>query len=191
MTRIGPKRAPVPSVCPVCKAGPHAHDCAAVAQHKAHVEAVRRAWTGEAPKAAPVPVERIRPAETDEGGFERQEHLLGALLELAVPLWVQRFRNEGRTLDALMALGPPLADILGEQGTSLMWPCKGEKRAPRNPDGSEIRGRALGSDELFNRLAEGIAAASFSPGGAHVFGKHFVSDPAWLQCKTTQPRGTA
>lgn len=102
-------------------------------------------------------------------------------LSLAVPLWVQRFIDERWSIDALMRLGPKVASVLGSEGTALMWPAKPDKGGALMPDGTRARAPALGTAGLFNLLAQGLAAASFVPGGIKFAGAHFESNPEWLQ----------
>jgi hypothetical protein len=182
--------------CPGCGAGmvrrgkhlvqqPHRKRCQAVAAEKARLEAVRKAWAGkqealklDASPASPPRTLRRRGEVLPDG-----PPALLPCLQLAVPLWVQRWRDEGRTLDEVMAEGPRVAGLMGFSGSALMWPVKGEKQAPKCPDGTPARERALGSAEMFNELARGIAALSFCPGGVDFAGGHWESKPEWLEGK--------
>jgi hypothetical protein len=118
---------------------------------------------------------------------EANQELLSCMLQLAVPLWVQRFIDEGKTLDELMRIGPEVADHLGPGGAALMWRTKGRPAGTygKGPDASP-RPMEPGTADMFNLLAKGIAAASFNPGGFEFHGQRWESKPEWLR-----PRGEA
>jgi hypothetical protein len=107
---------------------------------------------------------------------DANEELLRLTLHLAVPLWVDRFIRTRATHSDLLHQAVWAGDVLAEQGDSLMFRTKYKD----NPHLSRPR---YGTAEVFNQLARGIAAASFSPGGCRVFGLHFESDPKWLRPK--------
>ena len=111
---------------------------------------------------------------------EHEQRLLCDLLSLAVPLWVQRWRDEGRTLGDIMSFGSD-AVIFAHHATALLWATRGEAKAPRLRDGTPARERARSTPEVFNMLARGVAAMSFRPGGIHIFGGHWESKPEWLR----------
>ncbi len=86
----------------------------------------------------------------------RKLELLRLMLQVAVPVWIERLRElpfetvleRARTCGELVA-GPAGADIL-------------------------YRSKAAGGTATaFNALAEGVACLAFSPGGVRIFGLHF------------------
>jgi hypothetical protein len=83
-------------------------------------------------------------------------------LQAAVPLWVQRFRDEKRTLDEVIAIGRECGDTVAQKGDVLQFGGKG-------------------CAEAFNALAQGLAASSFVPGGVTFLGLHWESKPQWLK----------
>lgn len=89
-------------------------------------------------------------------------------LEVAVPLWVQRWR--GRPADQRIARAKSLGQIVASHGDQILYRSKG--RAPRVSSGVKIAGTP-GTASAFNALAEGIALLALQPGGATIFGRHF------------------
>lgn len=125
----------------------------AVQEAKRELEALRR------------PVPKPKPPQDEPTDHTRD--LMRTCLELAVPLWVQRFRDEGKSLRRLLGEAQACADLVAEKGDLLQFSGK-EKSAKED------------CKEAFNALAKGMAISSFMPGGVKAFGLHFESDPAWL-----------
>lgn len=189
--------------CEACGAGwsrnggrfeqqPHRPDCARTAAERAHAEAVRDAWAAGY-RPAPPP-ERVRPKRTEPKGLDRTPigeedpwdeniALLSGMLGLAVPLWVQRFIDERWSIEQLMRLGPETANLLGPEGTALLFPSKPVPGRQHPVEGGEpiYIAPLLGTAGMFNAVAKGIAAASFVPGGIKFAGVHFESKQEWLQ----------
>lgn len=85
-----------------------------------------------------------------------REHLAIAL-SCAVPLWIERLARL------------PYANIL--ERARVCAQAVAEKG-----DVIQFRSKRKGeSAEAFNRLAEGLAALAFSPGGVQAFGLHFAA----------------
>lgn len=106
---------------------------------------------------------REPPRETKEERVIREtESLLQNTLKLAVPLWIQKFRDSKWTMDDVIRQAHDCGRTLSEKGDVLMYGGKGCAIA-------------------FNALACGLAAGSFAPCGIRAFGLHFESDPAWLK----------
>lgn len=106
-------------------------------------------------------------------------------LEVAVPLWVQRWR--GRPAGQRVARAQSLGDTVTAHGDRILYRTKGgpTRRIPtQEPDGGwqtcgydhappDTLIPNPSSGEVFNALAEGIALLSLQPGGATIFGRHF------------------
>jgi hypothetical protein len=85
-------------------------------------------------------------------------------LEVAVPLWLNRWREQGLTVDQARAEGLAGGDLIAEHSDLI------------------VRG-AKGSGEVFNAIAKAMAALSFHPGGVTLFGARFETDPASWEAK--------
>jgi hypothetical protein len=121
-------------------------------------------------------VQERRP--TREERWENEtESLLRTSLSFAVPLWVERYRNEKRTLKQVLEQARHAGELVAEQGDALMFRTK-PKDHPLRDQGIH---HTAGTAAVFNALAAGLAAASFIPGGVNAFGAHFESDPKWLE----------
>lgn len=83
---------------------------------------------------------------------------LVATLALAVPLWMWELRD--RTDQQRVAIAKRCGQMVAERGDVLMF-------------GSKKPGKAA---EVFNALAEGIAAAAYQPGGITFAGRHWCTD---------------
>ena len=81
--------------------------------------------------------------------------ILMDLLQVAVPLWVDKFWNQ--PFEELVAQGQKNVAWLSENGDSLMLPGRREGDTAKS----------------FNAVAENLAILSFCPGGVDVFGLHF------------------
>jgi len=88
-----------------------------------------------------------------DGLTERPELLV--LLEVAVPLWRERWR--GRPPDLIVRRASALSSVVGSQGDAILYKTKKLGR----------------SAEAFNALAEGVALLSMAPGGCDLFGRHW------------------
>lgn len=95
-------------------------------------------------------------------------------LELAVPMWAQRWA--GRPVDQLVARARSLGAVVAGHGDSILYRSKGHA-ARRHPDGNGgtiVTDAKPSSAEAFNALAEGVAILSLlSPAGVELFGRHF------------------
>lgn len=91
--------------------------------------------------------------------------LLAASLQVAVPLWVQRWR--GAPVDQLLARAQVCAEVVAANGDNILYRAKGTK-------GTKTTAATPGTAEAFNHLAEGVALASMvAVGGMDLFGVHF------------------
>lgn len=80
-------------------------------------------------------------------GRSDDDRYLMLALQAAVPLWIEQHRET--TVEARHARARQLADIIASEGDNI-----------------QFRGAKPGkSAEAFNALAEGLAIASFQPGG--------------------------
>lgn len=110
----------------------------------------------------------------EDEAAERNEVLLRTTLELAVPLWVDRFIRDGLSYSDVLTQGRMAGEIVACQADALMFRTKyRENKHTTQPQ--------YGTAGVFNALAKGIAAASFCPGGIRAFGAHFESDPKQLR----------
>jgi len=94
----------------------------------------------------------------DELAHRRE--VLRATLQLAVPLWIDQMR--GAPWSHIKARAAECATAVASQGDVIMFRS----------------GKKGQTAEAFNRLAEGIACAAFSPGGIKVFGDHYEARQA-------------
>jgi hypothetical protein len=103
--------------------------------------------------------ERLKAISTDRMTITERlkNELLAVHLAVAVPLWIERYRHsnaEEATRRAHICV-----QTVAEHGDVILYRSKGE------------------TAEAFNRLAEGIAIASFQAGGITIFGLHFETTP--------------
>lgn len=82
--------------------------------------------------------------------------LLLSTLELAVPLWVDRLRQQ--PLSEILARAPTLSQTIAEHGDDILFKSK----------------RKGDTAKAFNALAESLAALSFMPGGVTFLGRTWV-----------------
>lgn len=83
------------------------------------------------------------------------EHLLVGMLELAVPMWVEkvaRYTPEHRAERQRIC-----SETIGSKGDVILYKSK----------------KAGESADAFNHLAEGLALLAFAPGGVKVFGRRW------------------
>lgn len=127
-------------------------------------------------KVAPKPIARFVKRLEEQCNFDRSKHgdgnrgsfdfstqasILHTTLQCAVPLWVHKWLDLEKRLpfdmvnDRMSRRAKECADYVAEHGDALMFRVKGI------------------SAEAFNRIAEGIAIASFSPGGIKAFGSRW------------------
>lgn len=78
-------------------------------------------------------------------------------LAVAVPMWIETLRLE--SWEHVRARAVACLDIIAEHGDNILY------RSVKKGD----------TAKAFSALAEGIAAASFVPGGITVFGQHWES----------------
>lgn len=79
------------------------------------------------------------------------------MLELAVPLWIDRIRQEAWSEEHRLGRAKVCAQVVAEKGDVLQF-------------GSKTKGEAA---NVFNRLAEGLACAAYQPGGVKFAGLVF------------------
>lgn len=104
--------------------------------------------------------EPIRFAEGDA----RKGFWNASLLRVAVQGWLRKWKQEGRSLEEVFAIGVADADVIAEKSDLL------------------VRG-AKGAGEVFNAIARAVAVLSMHAGGVDLFGLHFENDPATLECQ--------
>ncbi len=80
---------------------------------------------------------------------EATKALLTATLEVAVPLWIEKVRS--LSWEEKMARAKICAQVVAEKGDIIQF-------------------KAKGTADAFNHLAEGLALASFAPGGVKFLG---------------------
>lgn len=84
--------------------------------------------------------------------------LLQSSLSVAVPLYIEQWC--ARSEEERIARASECAQVIIEKGDVILY-----------------RGKRTGETaSAFNALAEGIALASFAPGGVTIFGLHFGGD---------------
>jgi hypothetical protein len=86
--------------------------------------------------------------------------LLTMTLSAAVPLWIDRLKL--RPLAEVLERARECGQFIAEHGDIILY-----KSSP-----AEVR-KFGGTAEAFNRLAEGLAALSFCPGGVRFMELHF------------------
>lgn len=84
--------------------------------------------------------------------------LLILSLEAAVPLWIERL--QAQPWSEVERRAQVAVDVVASKGDIILF------RSSRKGE----------TAEAFNRLAEGVAALSFAPGGVTVFGLHFDAE---------------
>jgi hypothetical protein len=82
-------------------------------------------------------------------------------LEVAVPMWLEKWRSEGLTLEQVREVGLAGGDLIAERSDLIMR-------------------KAKGAGDVFNAIAKALAALSFHPGGVTLFGAHFETRPDFL-----------
>lgn len=87
------------------------------------------------------------------------ENNLGSMLQLAVPLYVERLKEKGGPDTEDFKESQELSSVLGERGDILLF-------------GGGKKGECA---DMFNKTAKAIAVLSFVPGGISLFGSHFES----------------
>ena len=87
--------------------------------------------------------------------------MLPVALAVAVPLWAEQIRREhAGDWDYVLGRAKVCSAVIAEHGDDILFRSK-------------LPGR---SAEAFNRLAEGVACASFVPGGVTLFGQTWVNE---------------
>lgn len=81
--------------------------------------------------------------------------LLEIMLDLAVPMWIRQLQH--LTPEQRMARARECATVVAEKGDVILY------RSSKKGD----------TANAFNHLAEGIALATYQPGGVTVFGRHW------------------
>lgn len=120
------------------------------------------------------------PMSGDGEPMSGDETLLRDMLQLAVPLWVQRFRDNRWSLARVLEVAQEAGQVVASQGDALMFRTKARPSRTAGSPPTFIPGNH-GTAGVFNALAQGLAAASFTPGGVKAFGTHFESKPEWLE----------
>lgn len=93
----------------------------------------------------------------DEQQAARTEAQLRAALRVAVPMWVERFHDEKKTVLELLDVAHQAGSVVAEKGDILEF-------------GSKRQGAAA---EAFNALARGMAAALLVSGPFDALGAHW------------------
>ena len=102
--------------------------------------------------------------------------ILGIALSAAVPLWIQDFRRmtpdqraaRARGCALVISAGERFDELRGQHGCGPALVACGELARGRNEGGPAA---------VFNAIAQGLAIASFQPGGVHYAGHHWESKP--------------
>ncbi len=151
-----------------------AYACAKPARHEGHC-------CPSAPEVVAAFIADKRPLpELPPRELSPDEWHLRAMLQLAVPLWVQRFQDERKTLADVLEVAAHAGQVVASQGDALMFRTKARPAAMVGSPPAK-RDAAYGTAGVFNALAAGLAAASFVPGGARAYGVHWESKPEWLE----------
>jgi hypothetical protein len=103
--------------------------------------------------------ERLKAISADRMTIEERlkSELLAVHLAVAVPLWIERYRDTNA--EEARRRAQICVQVTAEHGDLIQYRSKNE------------------TAEAFNRLAEGVAIASFQPGGITIFGLHFETTP--------------
>jgi hypothetical protein len=88
-------------------------------------------------------------------------------LQVAVPLWIERWKHATPQRRADRAV--ECADMVAAHGDAILYRTKGR---PRRLHDETDEGEP-GTAEAFNHLAEGIALGAYVPGGITMFGHHW------------------
>lgn len=100
--------------------------------------------------------------------------LLSMTMQLAVPLNILRFKENGGPTQEDIINAQVTSDLLGEHGDLLLY--GGKPRKLKN-------GELLSCADLFNKTAKAIAVISFCPGGVTIFGSTFEAKDLWWKDK--------
>lgn len=92
--------------------------------------------------------------------------ILGITLDLAVPLWIERFKE--RPWSELKERADACQEVIAHQADQVLFKTKAGKDQ-------------VGTAEAFNRLAEALAILSFVPGGVKFLGRHWETVDAETQ----------
>lgn len=90
-------------------------------------------------------------------GGSKSNSNLSSMMQLAVPLWIERMRAKGGPDDEDRKKAQETSEILGERGDILLH-------------GGGKPGECA---DQFNRTAQAVAVLAFVPGGVDIFGSHF------------------
>lgn len=132
---------------------------------------------------------------------DQDSGLLGIALSAAVPLWIERIRDLPD--DRRLELAREASQVIASQGDTLMFGsthkmghgekqiracrsrprcaekdcrCKGEGCTDKSC-WCHVQGEpAYSAGEVFSKLASGLAAAAFQPGGITFSGQHWCTD---------------
>lgn len=92
--------------------------------------------------------------------MENNRDLLLFSLEMAVPLWVDRWKD--RPWEERQKRATECGDIIASQADQILFKTKKSKDN-------------VGTAAAFNTLAESLAILSFVPGGVKFLGRHWES----------------
>ena len=98
-----------------------------------------------------------RAVEKRAGSIPAPGTNLFSMMQLAVPLWIERMKAKGGPDDEDRKKAQETSGILGERGDILL--CGGGKKG-------EVA-------DQFNRVSHAVAVLAFCPGGVSLFGSHF------------------
>ena len=90
-------------------------------------------------------------------------------LQVAVPLWIERWRRATAQQRCDRAI--ECAEVVASDGDKILYRSR-PRPARRLRDGTYTQAEA-GTAEAFNHLAEGIALGAYQPGGITIFGHHW------------------
>lgn len=101
---------------------------------------------------------------TDERRAADKMRMLALWLELAAPIWIDKYQREHWTPSERIERAQKAAALIGERADLLI-------REPTKESHHETRA------ELLNGLAAGAAAMAWCPGGVTLFGVKFEVKP--------------
>lgn len=112
----------------------------------------------------------MSPAELEQllKNSPQSTRVLRETLRVAVPMWILKMQSERWTPEQRIERAGVCGQVVAEKGDVL-----------------QFGGRKGEAAEAFNRLAEGLAASAFSPGGVMFLGMRFSVDGDWV---VTEPR---
>lgn len=171
---------------------PHRADCVRVAEERAHVAAVKAAWSGAPKSEAPKPDLVPSPDEDETLAMRRLAEARARLVE-AVPEWIAFWlADPWWTHDKVIEQGRICGDILAHPGGGDVLQFGSQRRRPAEREEQE--------EDAFNALVTCVAALSFAPGGVGLDSKRFMvpgdslvppDGPVWKSDPARLGRGAA